>query len=169
MAKTKQCRDCKAEIPKSAKKCMHCGSKQGSGFLSNMIFIIIGSSAVAYCSMQQTEYEKQAQNQTSAKQAQSKPEKTPEQIKADAQRDKSNREKESASSLCMQAVRANAKFPSSVDFSIMSSPPSQPIAGGGWRIQWAFESKNGLGNMIPQMARCDVINGKLTSFNVSNR
>jgi len=40
MVKTKQCRDCKADIPKDAKKCMHCGSKQGIGVVGGVVAIL---------------------------------------------------------------------------------------------------------------------------------
>jgi len=40
MAKMKTCKDCKAEIPKAAKKCMHCGSKQGVGFFGGLVVIV---------------------------------------------------------------------------------------------------------------------------------
>jgi len=154
MAKTKQCRDCKAEIPKNAKKCMHCGSKQGVGLIGGLFAVFFIMFVVSWVA---SSVSGNRGGSTSPE-----PEITPAQKQADSA-------KSDASMICMKAVRARAKFPSSVDFSILSSPPSQQIAGGGWRIYWAFEAKNGMGNMIPQMARCDVINDKLTSFNVSNR
>jgi len=153
MAKTKQCRDCKAEIPKNAKKCMHCGTKQGMGLIGGIFavfFIIFVVSWVA------SSVSNNGGGNSPA------PEQTPAQKQAASA-------KSDASTMCMNAIRSRAKFPSSVDFSVLSTPPAQQITGGGWRIYWAFESKNGLGNMVPQMAKCDVINGKLTSFNVANR
>jgi len=50
MAKTKVCRECKAEIPKSARKCMHCGSKQGAGTLG-WIFAILLLIFIVKCSL----------------------------------------------------------------------------------------------------------------------
>lgn len=40
MAKMKQCKECKANIPKDARKCMHCGSKQGVGLLGGTFVIL---------------------------------------------------------------------------------------------------------------------------------
>ncbi|WP_167632485.1 hypothetical protein [Mariprofundus ferrooxydans] len=71
--------------------------------------------------------------------------------------------------LCSSAIRTAAKYPSSVDVSVLSSPGTQSMAGGGYIVRLAFEAKNGFGNLIPQMARCEVKGGKLTHFSVNNR
>ena len=83
--------------------------------------------------------------------------------------EKQNKEKTNAEMLCMEAVRAYAKFPSSVDFDMFVGHQLNRMQGGGWVVQRSFESKNGFGNLIPQMARCEVKNGKLQDFSVSNR
>jgi len=153
MAETKQCRECKANIPKDARKCMHCGTKQGMGVLGVIFAIVFTCMVINLVAVSVS---------GSGGSSTSTHEKTHAQKQAD-------RAKSDASILCMETIQGRAKFPSSVDFSILSSPPSQQIVGGGWRVYLAFESKNGFGNLIPQMATCDVINGNLTAFNVTNR
>jgi len=147
---TKRCRECKADIPKDARRCMHCGTKQGIGLLGGIfaglfIFMVFG------WVMASVQISKTHQPTTTGEQ------------------NAASNEKNDASIMCMQAVRAAAKFPSSVDFSVFSSLPAQRLSGGGWRIYWAFESKNGFGNMIPQMATCEIIDGKMQAFHVRNR
>jgi len=160
MAKTKQCRDCKAEIPKNAKKCMHCGTRQArDDGLGGLIVVLI----FGYFIFQ-------------AVSPASKP--TPAPIKAPltaaqkaakAKQEKDDKASRTAWVICSHAIKKAAKFPSTVDISTWSSPATKTIKGGGYAVFIAFESKNGLGNMIPQMARCDVIKGNLTYFTVSNR
>jgi len=74
-----------------------------------------------------------------------------------------------AMKLCIKYIRSVAKFPSSVDISILRSPGAQPIATGGYSVQVIFEAKNSFGNLIPQMATCKIMGGKVQRFNVRNR
>lgn len=55
---------------------------------------------------------------------------------------------------CRDAVRASAKFPSSVDFETFGQRSSTHPTTGNTVVELDFEAKNGLGNMIPQTARC---------------
>lgn len=183
MGKTKTCDDCKAEIPANAKKCMHCGSTQPHigwfGLLILIIFAIVVFSKVSD-SIDEKEAERHAapapaaaksefmsvdeavkSQQRAAKQAADKADK-----QAAA---RLSREKRQAQELCLNAVRVSARFPSSVDFSAWSSPPAQPMHGGGWIIRWAFTAKNGIGNTVPKMARCEIKANKLTHFSLQNR
>lgn len=54
---------------------------------------------------------------------------------------------------CQQATRANARFPSSVDFSLFGSGASTQ-SNGTVIVRLDFEAKNGLGNVLPQRAIC---------------
>jgi len=135
---------------------MHCGSKQKRGIgiggaIVLGLFIVFVFNLVA------------PSTDTRA------PKLTPEQKAQKAKDDALRAEKSSATKLCMQAVRAAAKFPSSVDFSLLNSPSDIPLQGGGWKIRLAFESKNGFGNLIPQTAICEVRDGKMLNFYVVNR
>jgi len=147
--KQRLCRECKGTIPEDARRCMHCGSKQPKevGPLGTTLMIVITIAFVVSIATANN-------TRNSVPRAEVKTEPPG---------------KSEASVLCMESVRLAAKFPSSVDFSIFDSPPARPIAGGGWAVFLAFESKNGLGNMIPQMAQCDVKDGKLQGFSVQNR
>lgn len=55
---------------------------------------------------------------------------------------------------CRDAVRASAKFPSSVDFNTFGQRSSTHKTTGNTVVELDFEAKNGLGNLIPQTARC---------------
>jgi len=142
---------------------MHCGSKQSAGCLGTVLVILIGSGFLSYFLMQQG-------IGTAPPQQSAVPQKkTPQQIANEKKLAAVSRAKANAFSMCMAAVRSSAKFPSSVDFSSWNSPGTSPLQGGGWAVQLAFEAKNSFGNVIPQMARCDVVKGKMTYFNVANR
>lgn len=62
--------------------------------------------------------------------------------------------KESAISICRDSVRAAAKFPSSVNFSAFGTVAETNKTTGGTSVYMDFESKNELGNLIPQRATC---------------
>jgi len=159
MAKIKQCKDCKADIPKNAKKCQYCGSKQGINIGSGGLFLILIAVIMIYSAVM-PESPKLKPLQTHA---------ATESSEAKASREKAEEAERYAWSLCSVAIKRAAKFPSSVDVSAWDSPAMKIIKGGGYAVSLAFESKNGFGNMLPQMARCDVIKGKLTHFSTSNR
>ncbi|HKI61825.1 MAG TPA: hypothetical protein VKA31_05980 [Mariprofundaceae bacterium] len=157
MAKMKQCRECKADIPAGAKKCMHCGSKQGVGCLGAVVAILFTFMVIGIVA-----------GQVGKSPSSSTPQ-TPAQKKAAAAEYKARAEASAADSLCMRAVRASAKFPSSVDFKAFSSTSARPMRGGGYVAEWAFEAKNGMGNTLPQMAHCEVKGGRLAAFSVRGR
>ena len=157
MAKVKQCRECKAEIPSGAKKCMHCGSKQGVGCLGAVVAILFTLMVIVIVAGKTVDVPSSSTPQT------------PAQKKAAAAEDKARAEASAADNLCMRAVRASARFPSSVDFKAFSSTSARPMRGGGYVAEWAFEAKNGMGNVLPQMAHCEVKGGKLTNFTVRGR
>jgi len=93
----------------------------------------------------------------------------PEQQVADDAAKQASKKIKNASFVCMQAVRVAAKFPDSVKFIVLKSRPPQPRQGGGWIVRQAFESKNSVGSQAPQMARCEVKNGKLMRLTITNR
>ena len=173
MAETKLCGECKAEIPEDANKCMHCGSDQAleveaktkvcgkcnavipedsitcsqcGGFDKpyaiklGVIGVVLLSLVIMFSGGDETD----------------KPQKT-------------YSAEEIANKLCMGRVKAVAKFPSSVDYEMFSSTLARPMQGGGYIVRLAFESKNGFGNMIPQMASCEVKGGAIQGFSVSGR
>ena len=155
MAKMKQCKECHAEIPKKAKKCMHCAAKQPQGMGLGSLLVI--GFAVYFFFFAFPDAKDRAKQAALQPQPVSKPKAVDKSTKSYAQK------------MCMNRIRYSAKFPSSVDFSTFDSPPAQPMKGGGWVVHWAFEAKNGYGNMIPQSSRCEVKDGKIQHFKVFNR
>jgi len=156
MAKTKQCRDCKADIPKNAKKCMHCGTRQAREVgLGGLIVVLV----IAYFVYDAVTPDVKAPTSSAPKMTAAQK----------AAQEKDDRESRQAWVLCKRNIMAAAKFPSSVDISQWNSPAMRTLKGGGYAVFIAFDAKNGIGNIIPQMARCDVVNGRIKSFNISNR
>jgi len=166
MDENKICKKCQGSIPKKAVVCMHCGAKQGHiTFFKVFVWSFVILFIYAFISISNEEPVKQPEsaNTNSPAQQASKPS---EQQQKDS---KLSAEKYAASTLCMDAVRKAARFPSSVDFSAWDSIGTTPMSGGGWKSQWAFEAKNGLGTLIPQKVYCEIKNGKLQQFIVRNR
>lgn len=159
MAKVKECKDCHAEIPKKAKKCMHCGTSQQKqvGCLGMTVFIFVAALGISlYGAQNYTPTPPPAPLTAAQKEAK----------KAQA---KLNKEMSDAREQCMNRIMYSAKFPSSVDFDTWDSPRPQAMQGGGWIIRWAFEAKNSLGNLLPQSSRCEVKDGKIIYFKIANR
>ncbi|MFT2185699.1 hypothetical protein [Pseudomonas putida] len=77
--------------------------------------------------------------------------------------------KESAISICRESVRAAAKFPSSVSFSAFGTVAETNKTTGGTTVYMDFESKNGIGNLIPQRATCVFPIGGKPELRVSSR
>lgn len=153
MAKMKACTECQGEIPKKAKKCMHCGSKQAQGMgCGGFIVVSFVTIYIVYSFMSMSD-------------------KTPQTVKTPktAAQIASEKERSQAEKACMARIKRTAKFPSSVDFSMFDTPRPSPIQGGGWIVRWAFEAKNGYGNLIPQTSYCEVKDGKIQQFSVMNR
>jgi hypothetical protein len=76
---------------------------------------------------------------------------------------------EAAMSICRESVRASAKFPSSVDFSMLGATVGTSKGSGTTWVELEFEAKNGFGLLLPYKANCSFpIHGKPT-INVTER
>jgi len=134
--KTKKCKDCQAEIPSKANRCMHCGSKKGVGCLASSVIIVFSLVLFSY-------------------------------IFSDNNNPDDSLES-SAMALCMAHVRASSEFPSSVDFSMLSSPGATSMQNGSWSVTLVYEEKNIIGNTIPRRANCQISGARITYFNAEN-
>jgi len=163
----KICDKCNGSIPAKATICMHCSSKQKRITIFKIFvwsFIILF--VYAFISISNEETVKQSENISQNKTSQQQPNQASQQENKDSAM---FAEKDAAGALCMNAVRKAAHFPSSVDFSAWDSIGTSAMISGGWKSQWAFEAKNGLGTIIPQKVYCEIKDGKLQQFIVSNR
>lgn len=142
----KQCHECKAHIPSAAKRCMHCGKKQGIGFFGGTIaffftLMVIGIVAVDV-SMPTT-------SDNSGPEAASAPAKPDPEV--------------AAQSACVDALRQAARYPGSIEFSLFTDPPQAMLMNdGSYMVRVDFSGKNGFGNMVPMAGHCTVMNGEVT-------
>jgi len=146
---TTKCRDCKADIPSNATKCMPCGAKQPKqvGILG---YIFVGLLLILFAPI--------IFNSGSDKP--SKP------ISPDRAKQLSHERQ--ALEACLPALRSAAKFPSSVDFHTFSSS-YQHLTNGGVRFSIDLDAKNALGSELPMRGICEWKNGAVTLATMINR
>ncbi len=73
-------------------------------------------------------------------------------------------------SMCRTAIKLWAKYPSSVDISVLDSPGDVHPTDGGVVKRIAFTAKNDFGAELPRLALCSFgPDGKMRAFNVVRR
>jgi len=160
MAKMKECKDCKAEIPKKAKKCSHCRSKQPQGVGLGGV-VVLGLFTMLVWNWASNSADKEIAQRSA-------PPLTAAQIAENKAQQKASAEKSRAFEDCLTALRNVAKFPSSVDFSGWDSKQN-PMKGGGWIVRIDMEAKNGYGNIVPQLGYCEWKGNRVVTANMSAR
>lgn len=69
---------------------------------------------------------------------------------------------------CDEAIQAKLKFPGSYSKKLFSSSNKQFEVADGWVIQQAFEAKNAVGGVLPQVGRCIISRGGAMIVTISN-
>lgn len=152
MGAMKQCRECKAQIPADAKRCMHCGAKLRMGCLGWTVAMVFTLMVISIVSVEVSLPPDRPESASSQS--------------APAAADPSV----AATSACVDALRNNSKFPSSFDFSPFTDPPqTQLMNDGSYLVRVDFSAKNGFGNTLPQAGHCTVKDGAVINIEVDPR